>query len=185
MNSPWNLVYGHWREDTLRRDQPGPDQPQWPPALPATANPPMPVPGYQTYDEQNGLTEWELALRTAHEFVMTQQNSVGTAPITLPSSATLHVGYMRSDTNMLSVIREVQEVESLLSVFKLDDDDIRPPQTRSLNHQRFAVTWYFLDGRQCTPLTKDPRTHGQAQNNDAQVYELAQGKVRPAHFACR
>ncbi|KAH7701495.1 hypothetical protein AAVH_31370, partial [Aphelenchoides avenae] len=117
------------REDGLVSEQPGR---QYPPMLASTAHPSIPMPVHQVYaDARYSQAEWELDLNTAHEYVMAEEGSVGIASKTLPSDSTLRVGYVLSDTNAFSLVQEVQEVESLLSVFRLEDEDIIPPQTRS------------------------------------------------------
>lgn len=123
--------------DMLRSEEPGWHQPPWPQALAATVSPPNPVPKHQAYThEQHSLAAWELDMSTAHEYVMAAEG----VPTTMSFDATLHVGYMLSDSSAPALAQVVQEIESLLSLFKLDDDDvIPPPQTRSSSHKRFAV----------------------------------------------
>lgn len=104
----------------------------------------MPVPDHQVCgDQQHALSEWQLDLSTAHEYVTAEESSDGTAPTTLSFDAALHVGYVLSDASALSLAQEVQEVESLWSLFKLDDDDIMPPQTRSTTHTSFPISSIF------------------------------------------
>lgn len=135
---PWNPAYDQWtdvREDTFRSEQLGWLQLQRLPALVETDFSATSVPDHQAYaNEQCGPAEWELGLSTAHEYVMAEGRSAGTALMTPPSGATMRIGYVLADTSVCSLVQEVQEIESLLYVFRLEDDDIIPPQTRGPNH---------------------------------------------------
>ncbi|KAH7715029.1 TK/KIN6 protein kinase, partial [Aphelenchoides avenae] len=166
--------YGMWpetREDALRLEQLGWHEPQWPRMRVGAASPSMAVPYHQSCaDDQHAPTGWELDMSTAHEYVMAEEAD---ASITLSFDAPLQVGYVLSDTNALSIAHEVHEVESLLSLFKVEDDDIIPPQTRSPGCIRFALSCVLV-GMRSTTVPKEHPTHGLTSNKDAQVYELAE-----------
>ncbi|KAH7694366.1 hypothetical protein AAVH_38589, partial [Aphelenchoides avenae] len=164
------------REDALLSEQPGLRHPQYPPMLAPTAHPSVPMPVRQVHaDAQCDLAEWELNLNTVHEYVMAEERSTGTAPMTLPPDSIVYTWVtccpIPAPSHLPKRCRKSSR-SCLSSSSRTTTSYHRKREVLSVYASCFNVL--YLGGSERTTLTKYPGIHGQAQFKDAQVYELAE-----------